>query len=75
MTPPPGPATLETAEVTPTVEQAKPQVVNAAADVKATRGGERKSGWEQFALGLFVTVPFLALIAAIPVMCCPRISE
>ena len=68
MTPPPGPATLETAEVTPTVEQAKPQVVNAAADVKATRGGERKSGWEQFALGLFVTVPFLALIAAIPVM-------
>ena len=33
----------------------------------ATRGGETKGTAEQIALGLFITVPFLALIAAIPV--------
>src|SRR5450432_1581450 len=30
-------------------------------------GGDRKSGLEQFALGFFVVVPFLALLAAVPV--------
>lgn len=31
-----------------------------------TLGGERKKMWEQVALGLFIGVPFLALIAAVP---------
>ncbi len=31
-----------------------------------TLGGERKKPWEQVALGLFIGVPFLALIAAVP---------
>ncbi len=35
---------------------------------RATLGGVRKSGWEQFALGVLIMVPFAALIAAIPVM-------
>src|SRR5665213_2589292 len=30
-------------------------------------GGDRKTGLEQFALGFFVVVPFLGLLAAIPV--------
>ncbi len=34
---------------------------------KVALGGDRKSGMEQFALGLFVVVPFLGLLAAIPV--------
>src|SRR5579875_1633675 len=33
---------------------------------RGTVGGLRKSRWEQFALGLFVIVPFLAVIAAVP---------
>jgi stearoyl-CoA desaturase (Delta-9 desaturase) len=39
----------------------------AAADTWGTLGEERKRPWEQVALGLFIAVPFLALIAAIPV--------
>src|SRR5882757_8980665 len=35
---------------------------------KVALGSDRKSGWEQFALGLFVIVPFLALLAAVPVL-------
>lgn len=31
-----------------------------------TLGGERKKMWEQVALGLFIGIPFLALIAAVP---------
>jgi stearoyl-CoA desaturase (delta-9 desaturase) len=33
----------------------------------ATRGGETKGFAEQFALGSFIFVPFLALLAAVPV--------
>lgn len=33
----------------------------------ATVGGETKGGWEQFALGLFIGLPFAALVAAVPV--------
>ncbi len=33
----------------------------------ATRGGERQSRKEQVALALFIMVPFVALLAAIPV--------
>lgn len=32
----------------------------------ATRGGEQKRSVEQIALLLFITVPFLALLAAVP---------
>ncbi|MEU8774638.1 acyl-CoA desaturase [Streptomyces sp. NPDC048606] len=38
----------------------------AADDASATRGGEQKRSVEQIALLLFITVPFLALLAAIP---------
>jgi len=34
---------------------------------KISLGGERKSAMEQFALGVFVVVPFLGLLAAVPV--------
>ena len=80
MTPPPGSTTVES-PAAPSVEPAAESAVVPAerltttqatqandAAVRATLGGVRKSGWEQFALGLFVIVPFLALIAAIPVM-------
>src|SRR5664279_5783344 len=39
----------------------------APAQRKVALGGERKSGLEQFALGVFVVVPFLGLLAAVPV--------
>ena len=40
---------------------------SAPAQMRIALGGDRKSGLEQFALGFFVIVPFLALLAAIPV--------
>ena len=39
----------------------------AAPDVKGTMGAERKQTWEQVALALFIAVPFLAVLAAVPV--------
>ncbi|MGH3326569.1 MAG: acyl-CoA desaturase [Streptomycetales bacterium] len=36
-------------------------------DVKAFHGDDRKHTWEQITLGLFIGVPFLALLAAVPV--------
>jgi stearoyl-CoA desaturase (delta-9 desaturase) len=67
MTPPPGSAATE--EVTrPVAVAAEPQPTADDVGVHATVGADRKSGWEQFALGLFVFVPFVALVAAIPVM-------
>ena len=51
MTPPP--ATLEAPQTVP--------------DVKGTLGAERKRTWEQVALVLFIAIPFLAVIAAVPV--------
>jgi len=54
MTPPPPPTTVLD----------RPTVVTEAA---GTIGGERKQTWEQVALALFIGIPFLALLAAIPV--------
>src|SRR6266545_4243542 len=34
---------------------------------RGTWGGERKHAWEQVALALFIGIPFLAVIAAVPV--------
>ena len=36
-------------------------------ELRATRGDERKHIWEQIALGLVIGVPFLAIVAAVPV--------
>ena len=36
-------------------------------DVQAFHGDDQKKTWEQVALGIFVAVPFVALVAAIPV--------
>jgi len=71
MTPPPGPtAVQQTVEQADLTVSAEPTASPGAGveNLQATLGGDRKSGWEQFALGLFVFVPFAALIAAIPVM-------
>jgi stearoyl-CoA desaturase (delta-9 desaturase) len=74
MTPPPGPTAVEStvaqADLAVTAAPtAKPSADGAdVEDVRATLGGNRKSGWEQFALGVLVFVPFAALVAAIPVM-------
>jgi stearoyl-CoA desaturase (delta-9 desaturase) len=51
MTPPP----------TASADLAQPPVAT------GTMGGERKKPWEQWALGAFILVPFVALVAAVPV--------
>jgi stearoyl-CoA desaturase (Delta-9 desaturase) len=48
----------DTAQITPTADNAGPN---------GTLGGERKKTWEQVALALFIAVPFLAVLAAVPV--------
>jgi stearoyl-CoA desaturase (delta-9 desaturase) len=55
MTPPPPSAVLD---------RPAPQL---AEDAQGTLGAEHKRNWEQVALFLFIAVPFLALIAAVPV--------
>ncbi|MDI2126752.1 acyl-CoA desaturase [Yinghuangia seranimata] len=55
MTPSSGTAVLDTETPTP-------------APIKGTLGGERKHWAEQFALALFIGIPFVALVAAVPVM-------
>lgn len=55
MTPPSGTAVLETETPTP-------------APIRGTLGGEQKNWAEQFALALFIGIPFAALVAAVPVM-------
>ncbi|MCF2530002.1 acyl-CoA desaturase [Yinghuangia soli] len=55
MTPPSGTAVLETETPTP-------------APIRGTLGGEQKNWAEQVALALFIGIPFLALIAAVPAM-------
>ena len=70
MTPPSGPATADA--VLDRVSTAADIADDAApVDVPRTKrpavGGDRKTGLEQFALGFFVVVPFLALLAAVPV--------
>ena len=62
MTPPPSPATTSTA--VSTAVRDTPKVLAGNRQVQAALGGERKSALEQFALGTFVVVPFLALLAA-----------
>ncbi len=68
MTPPPGPVTLGDGPTT--VAELPPALAPAAAapTVKATAGADYKTTWEQVSLGLFVVIPFLAVVAAIPVM-------
>ena len=46
-------------------ERANP--ANPVDGASGTQSGERKAGWEQAALALFIAVPFLALVAAVPV--------
>lgn len=53
MTPPSGTAVLESETPTP-------------APIRGTLGGERKNWAEQFALALFIGIPFAALVAAVP---------
>ena len=82
MTPPSGPATadavLDRVSTTADIEEATALIdvlpaTPSAATTSAVRtkrpavGGDRKTGLEQFALGFFVVVPFLALLAAVPV--------
>jgi stearoyl-CoA desaturase (delta-9 desaturase) len=55
MTPPSGTAVLETETPTP-------------APTRGTLGGEQKNWAEQVALALFIGIPFLALIAAVPAL-------
>src|SRR4030095_6977384 len=55
MTPPTAPLVDEDRSAEPT------------AAVDATDGGDRKKGGEQIALFLFIAVPFVALVAALPI--------
>jgi stearoyl-CoA desaturase (Delta-9 desaturase) len=59
MTPPT--ATLPEAPPDPHITQ------NEITDPTGTLGGERKKAWEQVALALFIAIPFLAVVAAVPV--------
>ncbi|NED25369.1 acyl-CoA desaturase, partial [Streptomyces anulatus] len=43
-----------------------PQPTDSAEAPSATLGGEQKRSIEQITLLLFITVPFLALVAAVP---------
>jgi stearoyl-CoA desaturase (Delta-9 desaturase) len=45
-----------------------PQIIqDDSTEPSGTMGGERKKAWEQVALALFIAVPFLAVVAAVPV--------
>lgn len=59
-----------TSHPTPTesYEQLRAMNVVAAPEVDAFHGEDRKKLWEQIALGIFVVVPFVAMLLAIPVM-------
>jgi stearoyl-CoA desaturase (Delta-9 desaturase) len=61
MTPPPSAATAAVRDV-PATTAAAP--ARAAEPVLTT---EQKAGWENVALAIFIAVPFLALVAAVPV--------
>jgi stearoyl-CoA desaturase (delta-9 desaturase) len=61
MTPP----TATLPEAPPDTDQFAP--TTDAAEPKGTLGGERKATWEQVALALFIAIPFLAVVAAVPV--------
>ncbi len=45
-----------------------PQLIrDDATEPSGTMGSERKKAWEQVALALFIAIPFLAVVAAVPV--------
>src|SRR5450432_617045 len=72
MTPPPGPSTsdavLDRVAIPAAAFDSDDDMAPMASTAKKMAlGGERKSGLEQFALGVFVVVPFLGLLAAVPV--------
>src|ERR1017187_92374 len=70
MTPPSGSTAAEAIRELAIPAQAYDPIEGVANSVRVKRvalGGDRKSGMEQFALGFFVVVPFLGLLAAIPV--------
>jgi stearoyl-CoA desaturase (delta-9 desaturase) len=62
------PATLPDPSATETYEGLRSMNVLAPEEVEAFHGEDRKKLWEQVALGVFVAVPFLAILAAIPLM-------
>jgi stearoyl-CoA desaturase (Delta-9 desaturase) len=65
---PPKEADLGTKSGSITARRAQAPAAEAAESPSSgTTGDERKQSWEQIALGLFIGVPFLALLAAIPV--------
>ena len=55
-------------EAPETVEQLRSMNVVEAEEVDAFHGEDRKKLWEQVALTLFVVIPFLAVLVAIPVL-------
>ncbi|HEY3001888.1 MAG TPA: acyl-CoA desaturase [Kribbellaceae bacterium] len=63
MTPP---SAVATAPQTDRTRHDQPQIDDEAVE-RGTWGGERKHTWEQVALALFIAIPFLAVIAAVPV--------
>nr|BEK67840.1 fatty acid desaturase [Kitasatospora purpeofusca] len=60
-TSPPGPDTPDRSAAGAPVGGTDPQLLS------ATRGGEQQGAAERIALGLFIAVPFAALVAAVPV--------
>jgi stearoyl-CoA desaturase (Delta-9 desaturase) len=66
MTPPPT-ATAARSTLNPRPETLSEADLEARSKATGTLGGERKKTWEQVALGAFILVPFLALVAAVPV--------
>ncbi|GAA1250112.1 fatty acid desaturase [Kitasatospora nipponensis] len=55
--------TIQASEARPSAEP----TVTPASQISATLGGEKQGLPERLALGLFIAVPFLALVAAVPV--------
>jgi stearoyl-CoA desaturase (delta-9 desaturase) len=66
MTPPPT-ATAARSTLNPRPDALSEADLEARSKATGTLGGERKKTWEQVALGAFILVPFLALVAAVPV--------
>jgi stearoyl-CoA desaturase (Delta-9 desaturase) len=66
MTPPPT-ATAARTTLNPRPDSLSEADLEARSKATGTLGGERKKTWEQVALGAFILVPFLALVAAVPV--------
>src|SRR3954447_24560700 len=66
MTPPPT-ATAARTTLNPRPAPLSDAELEALSKATGTLGGERKKTWEQVALGAFILIPFLALLAAVPV--------